>query len=160
ELRQDRRHARAIHLAIDLLREVFVGRVGEDLAAAAPQRAVGLTGARPSGALLLPRLLVRLVHLAARLLRAIAAARVCLERDDDLMDQRLVVFAAEELVGGRERRRGLAGIVDELQVHAHSPFFTGVFTAGLTTMWPPSAPGTAPFTRSSPRAASTRTTLS
>ena len=71
------------------------GRFGKNLAAAAPQRRGGAPGARAAGALLLPRLLVRLVDLAARLLLARALPRVGQVGGDDLVHQRLVVLAAE-----------------------------------------------------------------
>ena len=41
------------------------------------------------------------------------------------------------------RRRRLAVVVDQFEIHGQAPFFAGVFAAGRTTMWPPSAPGTA-----------------
>src|SRR5207237_6321901 len=50
--------------------------------------------------------------------------------------------------------------IDEFEIHDQAPFCKGVLTDGLTTTWPPSAPGTAPLTSNSPRAASTRTTFS
>src|SRR6185436_10042433 len=116
ELRQDRGHAGAVHLAVHFLAEVLVGRVGEDLAAAAPQRARGHPGARASGALLPPRLLGGVVHRAAVLLRARADARVRLVRDHELVHQRLVEVAREDVVG---RLHGAGGAVaaDHLEFH-------------------------------------------
>ena len=74
------------------------GRVREDLAAAAPQRAGGHAGARAAGALLAPRLLGRVAHFAAVLLLARAEARVRRVGDDELVDQRLVEVAAEQRI--------------------------------------------------------------
>src|SRR5450631_4479579 len=160
QLRQDRRDPGAEHLPVHLLGEVLVGRTRENLAAAAPQRTVGLSRAGASGAFLRPRLLVRLVDVGTAFLRAVTAARVGLVRRHELMDQRFVIFASEQRVRCGDRRRRLAAVVDELQIHVQPPFFSGVLTEGRTTMWPPSAPGTAPLTSRRPRATSTRTTLS
>src|SRR4029077_3759770 len=104
QLRQDRRDARAIHLAVDLLREILVRQAREDLAAAAPQRVVGLARARAARALLRPRLLVRLVDVGTALLLARAAPGIRLVGRDELVDQRLVVVAAEQRVRARDRR--------------------------------------------------------
>src|SRR5207237_26870 len=90
KLRQDRSHAGAIHLAIELLRKIFVGRVREDLAAATPQGAVRLAGTGAARTLLPPRFLVAPVDVAATLLRPVPGARVRLVGGDDLVDQRLV----------------------------------------------------------------------
>ena len=51
-------------------------------------------------------------------------ARVRLVRGDDLVDQRLVVVAAEQRVGARDRRGRLALVVDELEIHRQAPFFS------------------------------------
>src|SRR5207247_290914 len=85
QLRQDRAEPRAVHLAVHFVREVLVRRIWKNLAAAAPQRARGHAGAGAAGAFLPPRLLGGVVDRAAILLRARAKARVCLERDHDLV---------------------------------------------------------------------------
>src|SRR5262249_59318217 len=113
------------HLAVHLVREVLVGRTGEDLAAAAPQRAVRLTGARSPGAFLRPRLLVRLIDLAASLLRTRAAARVGLVSDHDLVDQRLVVLAAEQRVGRRQSGGRVARLVGGVSIPVWRPSLPG-----------------------------------
>src|SRR5205814_1269640 len=161
ELRQDRRHAGAIHLAVHFLREVLVGRIGEDLPAAAPQRARRHARARAPRALLAPGLARRVAHFAARLLLARAGAAVRVIRDHHLVHERFVVRAAEEGVGGSDRRLGLALVVDDLELHHLPPFFgAGAFTLGHTTTAPFFAPGIEPFTMMSERSASTRATSS
>src|SRR5207247_606376 len=117
ELRQDRAHAGAIHLAIHLLREVLVGQIRENLAASAPQWARDVPGAGATGALLAPRFLVRMANVAAPLLRAGAAAGVGLVGRDHLVHQRLVVLTPAQRVGGRDRRRPLPLRADELELH-------------------------------------------
>src|SRR6185369_2536101 len=95
--------------------------------------------------------------------RARAQARVRLEGDDDLVDERLVVVAREHGVGSVDLRGRLALLVDHVELHQAAPFavfaaaFDGAFTAGRTTTWPFLAPGTAPRTSSSWRASSMRT---
>ena len=106
------------------------GRVREDPAAAAPQRRRGHAGARAAGALLAPRLLGRVLDLAAVLLRARALARVGLVGDDDLVHQRFVVVAAEHGVGRVDLRGRLALVVEELEFHQFGSLLGGAL-AGL-----------------------------
>src|SRR5258708_1966781 len=163
QLRQDGSHPRAVHLAIHLLVEVLVGLVGEGASAATPERRRRHAGARAAGALLAPRLLGRVAHLAARLLRARALAAVRLVGDDDLVHQRLVVRASEEGLGSVDRLLRLALLVDDLEFHYLAPFAALValaFTLGRTITAPFLAPGTEPFTMMSERSASTRATSS
>src|SRR4029434_10796358 len=124
-----------------------------------PQGAVRLARTCAAGALLCPGLLVRLVDVGATLLGTRALARVRLVGDHDLVDQRFVVFAAEQRVGRGYRFLLFAVAGKELEIHRYAPFLIGVFDEGSTTTSPPSAPGTLPFTSSSPRSVSTRTTF-
>src|SRR5204863_3935051 len=117
----DRGHAGAIHLAVDLLREILVGRVREDASAAAPQRARRHAGTRAPGALLARGLARRVANFAARLLLASARAAVGVVRDHDLVDQRLVEGAAEEGLGSGHRRLRFALLVDDLEFHYFFP---------------------------------------
>ena len=134
ELRQDRAHAGAIHLAIQLLREVLVGQIRENLAASAPQRARDVPGAGAARALLAPGLLVRVADIAAPLLRARAAAGVGLVGRDHLVHQRFVVLAPEQRVGGGHRRRALPLLVDELELH-YAPLAAGGAACGALAAW-------------------------
>src|SRR5204863_9296951 len=84
QLREDGGHAGAVHLLVDLLREVLVRAVRKDPTASAPQRRRGHAGARAAGALLPPRLLGRVLDLGAVELGTGALAGVRLEGDDDL----------------------------------------------------------------------------
>ena len=102
--------------------------------------------------------LVECLTVGTVLLCAGALAGIGLECDHDLMHQRFVVVAREHGVGCIDLRRGLALIVEELELHQLAPFFALTLTAGRTTTWPFFAPGTAPRTSSSWRASSTRTT--
>src|SRR5207302_8847505 len=128
ELRQDRAHSGAIHLAIHFLREVLVRQIRENLAAPAPQRARNVAGTGTACALLPPGLLVRVADVAAPLLRAGAAAGVRLIGDDYLMHQRFVELASEQCVGGGHGRRTFALLVDELELH-HAPLAAGAGAA-------------------------------
>ena len=164
ELREDRRQARAEHLAVQLVAEILVGPVGKNPAAAAPQRARGHARARAAGAFLVPRLLRRVLHFAAILLRARAAAPVGEIGRHDLVHQRFVVFPAERRIRSGHRGGRLALFVDELQFHVpaffpaaylpaalpagFAPAFAARF-AGETMRSPPREPGTAPRMRSS-----------
>jgi hypothetical protein len=121
QLRQDGRHAGAVHLLVDLVREVLVGPVREDAATATPQRRGGHAGARAAGALLAERLLRGVLDLAAVELGTGALARVGLEGDDDLVHQRFVVVAREHGVGRVDLRGGLALFVQEFELHAQAP---------------------------------------
>ena len=85
-----------------------------------------------------------------------ALARVGLVGDDDLVDQRLVVVAAEHGVRRVDLGRGLALLVEELELHQFAPFLALTLTAGRTVTKPFFAPGTAPRTSSSWRASSMR----
>src|SRR5438445_5099220 len=116
QLRQDRAEPRAVHLAVHFVREVLVRRIRKNLAAAAPQRARGPAGAGAARAFLPPRLLGGVVDRAAILLRARAKTRVCLERDHDLMHQRLVEVAREQRVG-RVEGAGSAFVVHHFEFH-------------------------------------------
>src|SRR6185503_3084850 len=131
ELRQDRRHAGAVHLAVHLVGEVLVRRVREDLAAAALQRVRGHAGARAAGAFLPPRLLGRVVHSAAILLGARADARVRLERDYNLVYERFVVIAPEHGVIRVQRAAAAAAILAyEFEFHDQA-LGAGCLAAGL-----------------------------
>src|SRR6476620_8759404 len=101
---------------------------------------------------------MRLVDVAAAFLGACALAGVRLVRGHDLVNQRFVVGVTEQRVRSRDRRGLLTLVVDEIEVHRYAPFFAGVLAEGRTTMWPPSAPGTAPLPSSRPRSLSTRIT--
>src|SRR3954466_12251891 len=119
ELRKNRAQAGAVPLAVHLLREVLVGRVREDLAATAPQRARGHAGARAAGALLPPGLLGRVIDRAAILLRAGRQARVRLVGDHQLVHQRLVEFATED---GVRPVDGAATVADHFELHVGALF--------------------------------------
>ena len=60
--------------------------------------------------------------------------RIRLVRGDELVDQRLVVVAAEQRVRARDRGRRLALVVDHFEIHRQAPFLAGVFTARRTMM--------------------------
>src|SRR5207302_9801912 len=116
ELRQNRAEPRAVHLAVHLVREVLVGRIRKNLAAAAPQRARGHAGAGTARAFLPPWFLGGVIDRAAILLRARAKTRVCLERHHDLVHQRLVEVAREQRVG-RVEGAGSAFVVHHFEFH-------------------------------------------
>src|SRR5262249_7733719 len=66
----------------------------------------------------------RVAPVAAALLLARSEPPVRLVGDDDLVHQRFVVLAPEESVGGRDRGRALALVVEDLELH-HAPFAAG-----------------------------------
>src|SRR6185436_13199834 len=113
QLRQDRSHARAVHLAVELLGEVLVGLVREDAPAAAPQGARRHARTRAPGALLAPRLAGGVADFAAGLLLARALAAVGAVRHDDLVHEGLVVFTPEQGLRGVDRLLRLALLVDD-----------------------------------------------
>src|SRR5262249_35292417 len=116
-----------------------------------------------AGALLAPGLAGGVAHFAARLLLARALAAVRGVRDDDLVHERFVEVAAEELVGRLNALLGFALVVDDLEFHYLAPFAAlgdGAFTLGRTTTAAFLAPGTEPVTMMSERSASTRATSS
>src|SRR5690606_14848971 len=157
QLRRSRPDARAIHLLVDLLAEVFFRRVGERATTPTPQRRRGHTGARAAGTLLAPGLLGAVLDFGAVFLGAVATACVGLVGHDDLVNQRFVEVATEDGVR-RAESSGLTLVVQELEIHvAYAPFLAGALMAGRTTTSPPAWPGTAPLTNSRPRSASTRT---
>ena len=78
------------------------------------------------------------------LLGTVAATGIGLVGNDDLMDQRLVVLASEECIGGLQTAGFLPLFVNEFEFH-HAP----AFTAGCTTRSDPFEPGTAPLTNNS-----------
>ncbi len=87
QLREDGAQTCAVHLLVDLVREVFFRRVREDATTAAPQRARRHTGTSAARTLLTPRLLGGVLDVRAILLGAVTAARVRLVRNDDLVNQ-------------------------------------------------------------------------
>src|SRR5574340_156254 len=133
-------------------------RSGERAPATAPDRRRGHAGAGAAGALLAKRLLRAVRDRRPALLRPAADPGVGLVGDDDLVHQRLVVVAREHGVRRVDLGRGLALLVQELELHRQAPFFATVRIAGRTVTKPLFAPGTAPLTSSRCRASSTRTT--
>src|SRR5690606_3787101 len=149
ELRQDRRHGRAVHLAVDLLAEI-ARACRERHATAAEDR--GRQGAMACATALLPlRLLRGAGDFRARLLRLGAGAARVAVGDDDLVDQVLAELAPEHRLGDGQR---LIAVIDG-KFHRAAP---QPLLAGRTITSPPGAPGTAPLTAIRPRSASTRTT--
>src|SRR5688500_12532214 len=97
ELRQDRRDRRAVHLAVDLLREAArLGREGHAAADEDRSRQCAMTRA---AALLLLRLLGGAVHFGTGLLRLGPGATGIAIGDNDLVNQIFAEFAAENSVG-------------------------------------------------------------
>jgi hypothetical protein len=93
-------------------------------------------------------------NLGARLLLARALAAVGVVRDHDLVDQRLVVLAPEEGLGGVDRLLRLARRVDDLEFQYLAPFAALgalAFTLGRTITALFLAPGTEPLTMMSER---------
>jgi hypothetical protein len=115
ELGQHDLHRTAIHLAVDLLREVT--RLGSERTATThPDRAADGAGTRLTGALLAPRLDAAAAHLGLGLLRLRAGtASIAISRDD-LVNQRLVEGARKRGVGGIH----LAGLRTRIQEFAVS----------------------------------------
>src|SRR5690606_1084979 len=114
----------------DLLREVLVRAVREDAATPTPQRRGRHTRAGAAGALLAPRLLRAVLDHGAVELGTGALACIRLERDDDLVNQRLVVVTREHGVRRVDLRGGLTLFVEELELHHWAPFLTLTRTAG------------------------------
>src|SRR5690606_38936559 len=113
ELGQDRRHRRAVHLAVHLLGEA--ARLGREGHAAADEDR-GRQGAMTrAAALLLLRLLGGAAHFRARLLRLGAGTAGVAVRDHDLVDQVLVELAAEHDV----RHRDLVAATGDREFHRH-----------------------------------------
>ena len=117
ELGEDRLHGSTIGLLVDLLGEVFVGRIGEGTTAAAPQRRRAHTGAGTTRSLLTPRLFRRVVHVAAIELRAGAHTSVRLVGHHELVHQGFVVFTTEHGIGSSDFRRFLALFIEYIEFH-------------------------------------------
>ena len=131
ELRQHGLQRRAIHLAVDFLREVT--RLGGERATTAdPDRAADGAGARLAGALLAPRLDAAAAHFGFGLLRFGARTARRHVGDDDLVHQGFVVLAGERRVGDLDVLR-LSTLADELEVHGPSIsyFFAGAMRLRL-----------------------------
>src|SRR5690606_6922052 len=95
QLRQDRPNTGAIHLLVDLVREVLFGRARECTTASTPQRRGSHTSACTTGALLAPGLAGGMLDGCTILLCTVAATGIGLEGNDDLVHQRFVELAAE-----------------------------------------------------------------
>src|SRR5690606_11704465 len=149
ELGQDRADGRAVHLAVDLLREA--ARLGREGHAAADEDRSRQRAMTRTAALLLVRLLGGAADLGAGELRLGAGATGVAGGDDDLVDQVLAEIATEHCLGNRQ----LVGATRNGEFHRASPY---ALLAGRTITSPPGAPGTAPRTAIRPRSASTRTT--
>src|SRR5690606_10291475 len=108
QLREDRAQTGAIHLLVDLLREVLFRRVGEHATTPTPQRGRGHAGAGAARALLAPRLLGGMLDRAAILLGAVAATGIGLVGHDDLVYQRFVELATEDGIGRCDGGSGLS----------------------------------------------------
>src|SRR5690606_35500596 len=149
ELGQDRADGRAVHLAVDLLREA--ARLGREGDAAADEDRSRQRAMTRTAALLLLRLLGGAADFGAGELRLAAGATGATVRDYDLVAQVVAEIAAEHVVGDRQ----LVGATRNGEFHRASPY---ALLAGRTITSPPGAPGTAPRTAIRPRSASTRTT--
>ncbi len=156
QLRQHRAHRAAVHLAVDLLREVARPR-GEGSAAADPDRAANRAHAGTTRALLLPRLLAAAAHVGAILLGLRAGTRAGQMGRHDLMHERLVERGTERRIRELERAFTTLDFDFHRSISCRSYLATALM-AGRTTSWPFSLPATAPFTSSRLRSASTLTT--
>src|SRR5690606_7210084 len=132
-------------------------RIREGTATPTPDRRGSHPGTGAASAFLAPGLLGGMLDGAAVLLGAVAHAGVGLVGHDDLVHQRFVEVAAEDLVGSSNGGRGLTLIVQELEFHGSCPFLGVALTAGRTTTSASLWPGTGPFAGGSPRSASART---
>jgi len=115
QLGQDGADGRAVHLAVDLLREA--ARLGREGHAAADEDRSAVVAVTRAAALLLLRLLGGAVDFRTGLLRLGARATGVAVGDDDLVDQVLAEVTTEHGVGDRDR---LVAVVDG-EFHRGSP---------------------------------------
>src|SRR5690606_13920702 len=128
ELGQDRADGRAVHLAVDLLREA--ARLGREGDAAADEDRSRQRAMTRTAALLLLRLLGGAADFGAGELRLGAGATGVAVGDDDLVDQVLAEIAAEHVVGDRQ----LVGATRNGAFHRASPY---ALLSGRTITSPP-----------------------
>src|SRR5690606_8097190 len=95
QLRQNRAHASAVHLLVQLVGEIFIRSIREGATTSAPQRRGRHTSAGTTRTLLAPRLLGGVSNFLTILLLAVAAASVGLVSHNHLMDQRFIVIATK-----------------------------------------------------------------
>src|SRR6266545_603390 len=128
---------------------MVAARMGaENNTATAPVGRTRRARSSSAGALLPPRLLATAAHLSTRERVRGALPHVRLLRYHGLMQHHTVWLDAEDPVVQRDRADGRARCIPYRYVHQADPL------AFMTVTRPPDAPGTAPFTASSPRSAS------
>src|SRR5690606_30702215 len=115
QLRQNRTDTGAIHLLVDLVREVLFGRTWESTTAPTPQWGGRHTGAGAARTLLTPRLAGGVLDGCAVLLGTVATTGIGLESDDNLVYQRFVELATEHGVGCGNGGSGLTLVIQELE---------------------------------------------
>src|SRR5690606_8539795 len=122
QLGEDRTNTSAIHLLVDLLGEVLVGRAGERTATPTPQRRGSHTCTCTARTLLAPRLAGGVLDFSTVLLSTVATTGIGLEGHYDLMHQRFVELATEHGVRSGNGGSGLTLIIQELEFHGLDSF--------------------------------------
>src|SRR5690606_10954814 len=112
KLREHRAHRAAVHLAIDLLREIARLR-SKSATAAHPNRTADRAYARLAGALLTPRFRAAAAHFGFRLLRLRARTTGRAIRSHDLVYERFVEFTRKRRIGHLDVLR-LRTLADQL----------------------------------------------